>query len=586
MMSATSVTVMKRGADCCSINDSQLCSRGALNPFVHRLRSLTKYTTAQPHGNCNFIHVCCRVVKEQRWYRHATGGNGEQAPPRLPAEPGAARFLIHGRTPATTPVISAETLSPQPSPIVRPVEGGPKGPHPQVPSSPAQRVRAWLAKQARYYPARLAISTFALIIGVITVLLMLPFASASDTSAPFVDVLFTAVSAVCVTGLTTVDTATYWSPFGQAVIALGIVVGGLGVMTLASILGFAVSRHLGLTQRMLATQETKTGAMGQISSLLKAVIATSLSMQFLLAAAFLPRFLSMGLDPGRAAWDALFMAISVFNNAGFVILPGGLSPHVTDWWMLVPIILGTTVGAIGFPVIMDVSTHLRTPRRWRLHTKLTLSTYLILAFVGALALALTEWHNPATLGAIDTPSKILNALLAGVNSRSSGLSALDVGAMRSQTHFVQDILMMIGGGSASTAGGVKVTTFAVLVLAVIAEARGDQDIETFGRRIPTSTIRLAVAVSLLGLALVAVSVVLLLSMTDYTLDIILFETVSAFATVGLSTGITPILPVGAKYVLIALMFAGRTGSMTVAAALALRERSRVIRMPEEQPIIG
>ena len=506
--------------------------------------------------------------------------------PRLPAEPGAARFLIHGRTPATTPVISAETLSPQPSPIVRPVEGGPKGPHPQVPSSPAQRVRAWLAKQARYYPARLAISTFALIIGVITVLLMLPFASASDTSAPFVDVLFTAVSAVCVTGLTTVDTATYWSPFGQAVIALGIVVGGLGVMTLASILGFAVSRHLGLTQRMLATQETKTGAMGQISSLLKAVIATSLSMQFLLAAAFLPRFLSMGLDPGRAAWDALFMAISVFNNAGFVILPGGLSPHVTDWWMLVPIILGTTVGAIGFPVIMDVSTHLRTPRRWRLHTKLTLSTYLILAFVGALALALTEWHNPATLGAIDTPSKILNALLAGVNSRSSGLSALDVGAMRSQTHFVQDILMMIGGGSASTAGGVKVTTFAILVLAVIAEARGDQDIETFGRRIPTSTIRLAVAVSLLGLALVAVSVVLLLSMTDYTLDIILFETVSAFATVGLSTGITPILPVGAKYVLTALMFAGRTGSMTVAAALALRERSRVIRMPEEQPIIG
>ena len=294
----------------------------------------------------------------------------------------------------------------------------------------------------------------------------------------------------------------------------------------------------------------------------------------------------MGLDPGRAAWDALFMAISVFNNAGFVILPGGLSPHVTDWWMLVPIILGTTVGAIGFPVIMDVSTHLRTPRRWRLHTKLTLSTYLILAFVGALALALTEWHNPTTLGAIDTPSKILNALLAGVNSRSSGLSALDVGAMRSQTHFVQDILMMIGGGSASTAGGVKVTTFAVLVLAVIAEARGDQDIETFGRRIPTSTIRLAVAVSLLGLALVAVSVVLLLSMTDYTLDIILFETISAFATVGLSTGITPILPVGAKYVLIALMFAGRTGSMTVAAALALRERSRVIRMPEEQPIIG
>ena len=505
---------------------------------------------------------------------------------RLRTESGATRSLIRGRATASSHAISEEALTPQPSPIVRQVPGGPSGPHPQVPSSRAQRVRAWLSRQARYSPARLALSTFALIIGVITLLLMLPIASATDTSAPFVDVLFTAVSAVCVTGLTTVDTATYWSPFGQAVIAAGIVVGGLGVMTLASILGFAVSRHLGLTQRMLATQETGTGAMGQISTLLKAVIATSLTMQALLAIMFLPRFLAMGIDPAGAVWDAVFMAISVFNNAGFVILPEGLAPHVTDWWILIPIILGTTVGAIGFPVIMDVAKNLRSPRRWRLHTKLTLATYLILAFVGALALALTEWHNPATLGSIDTPSKILNAMLAGVNSRSSGLSALNVGAMQSQTHFVQDILMMIGGGSASTAGGVKVTTFAVLVLAVIAEARGDRDIETFGRRIPTSTVRLAVAVSLLGLAMVAISVVLLLSLTDHSLDVILFETVSAFATVGLSTGVTPTLPVGAKYVLIALMFAGRTGSMTVAAALALRERSRVIRMPEEQPIIG
>jgi len=489
--------------------------------------------------------------------------------PRLRTNPGATRSMMRGRATASSRAISEETLSPQPSPVVRQVPGGPRGPHPQVPTSYGQRVRAWLSRQARYSPARLALSTFALIIGVITALLMLPIASASDESAPFVDVLFTAVSAVCVTGLTTVDTASYWSPFGQAVIAAGIVVGGLG-----------------LTQRMLATQETGTGAMGQISTLLKAVIATSLTMQALLAVMFLPRFLTMGIDPAHAVWDAVFMAISVFNNAGFVILPGGLEPHVTDWWMLVPIILGTTVGAIGFPVIMDVAKNLRAPRRWRLHTKLTLSTYLILAFIGALALALTEWHNPATLGSVDTPSKILNAMLAGVNSRSSGLSALNVGAMHSQTHFVQDILMMIGGGSASTAGGVKVTTFAVLVLAVIAEARGDRDIETFGRRIPTSTVRLAVAVSLLGLAMVAISVVLLLTMTDHSLDIILFETVSAFATVGLSTGVTPNLPVAAKYVLIALMFAGRTGSMTVAAALALRERSRVIRMPEEQPIIG
>ena len=136
-----------------------------------------------------------------------------------------------------------------------------------------------------------------------------------------------------------------------------------------------------LTQRMLATQETKTESMGQISTLLKAVIFTSLTMQLLLATVFLPRFLTMGAAPGTATWEAVFMAISVFNNAGFVILPNGLAPHVSDWWMLVPIILGTFVGAIGFPVIMDIAKRWRTPRKWTLHTKLTLSTYLILSLI-------------------------------------------------------------------------------------------------------------------------------------------------------------------------------------------------------------
>ncbi len=158
--------------------------------------------------------------------------------------------------------------------------------------------------------------------------------------------------------------------------------------------------------------------------------------------------------------------------------------------------------------------------------------------------------------------------------------------MRPETHFIQDILMMIGGGSASTAGGIKVSTFAVLTLAVVAEARGDRDLEAYGRRIPTTVVRLAVAVALIGLAMVAVAATLLLSMTDFSLDAILFETISAFGTVGLSTGITPLLPTAAKYVLAALMFAGRTGMMTVAAALALRQRRRVIRLPAERPVIG
>lgn len=488
-----------------------------------------------------------------------------------------------GRRPQA-PVDAFDPLAPEPgSELVRPVEGRAST---LLRKTRSEKLREWVDRQARNSPARLALAVFSIIIVIVTALLSLPFAATEDDPVAFVDVFFTAVSAVCVTGLTTVDTATHWSIFGQGVIALAIAVGGLGVMTLASVLGFAVSRHLGLTQRMLAAAETKSGGLGRVGTLLRAVIGTSLIAEGVLFVVFLPRFLSLGDSLPQAVWHAIFMAISVFNNAGFVILVGGLSPHVSDWWMLVPIGVGTVVGAIGFPVVTDITERWRTPRRWTLHTKLTLSMYGLLTVVGSLLLALTEWTNPATLGDLDTGSKILNVLLAGVNTRSSGLSALDVSQMRSQTHFVQDILMLIGGGSASTAGGIKVTTFAVLMIAVLAEARGDRDLEAFGRRIPVNVVRLAVAVTLIGVSMVCVAVVLLLTLTDLSLDAILFETISAFATVGLSTGITPHLPAAAKYVLAVLMYAGRTGTMTVAAALALRERRRVIRMPEERPIIG
>lgn len=482
------------------------------------------------------------------------------------------------------PLDAVDPLAPRPgTELVRPVEGRATT---LLRKTRSERLREWVDRQARNSPARLALAVFTIIIIVVTALLSLPFAAAEDDPVAFVDVFFTAVSAVCVTGLTTVDTATHWSVFGQGVIALAIAVGGLGVMTLASVLGFAVSRHLGLTQRMLAAAETKSSGLGRVGTLLRAVIGTSLIAEGVLFLVFLPRFITMGDSVPEAAWHALFMAISVFNNAGFVILEGGLAPHVGDWWMLGPIALGTVVGAIGFPVITDIAERWRTPRRWTLHTKLTLSMYGALAAVGSLMLALTEWRNPDTLGELDAGSKLLNILLAGVNTRSSGLSALDVSQMHSQTHFVQDILMLIGGGSASTAGGIKVTTFAVLMLAVLAEARGDRDLEAFGRRIPINVVRLAVAVTLIGVSLVCISVVLLLTLTNLSLDVILFETISAFATVGLSTGVTPTLPTAAKYVLAVLMYAGRTGTMTVAAALALRERRRVIRMPEERPIIG
>lgn len=447
-------------------------------------------------------------------------------------------------------------------------------------------LRDWLDSIARTSPARLALLVFAAIIAVETVLLSLPAATTSGERAPFVDALFTATSAVCVTGLVTVETASYWSGFGQVVILVGIKIGGLGVMTLASILGLAVSRRIGLTQRMLAASETKTARLGEVGSLVRAVIVASLAIEGVLTLVLTPWFLSLGEPFGRALWHGLFMALSIFNNAGFVIVEGGLGQYVGDWWLGLPIVVGTFIGAIGFPVILDVARRWRTPRRWTLHSKLTVVTSAVLLVGGAIAVGLFEWTNPDTFGPLALDEKILASLVHGTTPRSSGLSTVHVGDMREATWFLGDALMFVGGGSASTAGGIKVSTLAVLVLAIVAEARGDRDIEAFGRRIGSSTVRLAVSVAFIGATLVGVATLLLLMITGLPLDAVLFEVISAFATVGLSTGITQGLPDAAQYVLVGLMYAGRTGTMTVAAALALRQRRRVIRMPNERPIVG
>lgn len=438
---------------------------------------------------------------------------------------------------------------------------------------------------ARTSPARLVLILFGAIILVMTLLLSLPIATTTGKPANLVDAIFTSTSAVCVTGLTVVNTASYWSLFGQIVIILGIHIGGLGVMTLASILALAVSRHIGLTQRMLAATE-KTASLGKVGGLIHTVIVTSLTCEFILFIALLPRFITLNESISSAIWHALFQSISIFNNAGFINLPEGMQAHLGDWWMVSPIILGTFLGALGFPVMLDLKENWRSPHRLTLHSKLTITTYTAVWVVTAVVIAFSEWNNQGTFAAMSTGDSLQTSILFGVNSRSSGISTIDVGQMTRGSWFLLDVLMFIGGGSASTAGGIKVSTLAVMILAIIAEARGDRDVEAFHRRIPPSVVRLSVAVTGLGAIIVVTAIFFLLSVTDYSMDVIGFEVISAFATVGLSTGITPDLPIIGKYSLVILMFAGRTGTMTVAAALALRERRRVIRMPEERPIIG
>jgi len=446
--------------------------------------------------------------------------------------------------------------------------------------------RGVVDRLARRSPARLAVFSFGGVVVVFTLLLLTPWATASGQSAPLVDALFTATSAVCVTGLTVVPTGVFWSTFGQVVILVAIKVGGLGIMTLASILGLAVSRHLGLTQRMLAATEVKTTRLGEVGSLIRVVIITSTSLELLVALALFPRFLVLRQTVGEAAWHALFFGISAFNNAGFVPTVEGLEGSVGDWALCVPLIIGTFIGSLGFPVILNIMRNRRRLDRLSLHAKLTLVVGAVLVLVGAIAFLGLEWTNPKTFGPLNVANKILAAVFQGIMPRSTGFSTVDIGDLHETSWLVTDALMFVGGGSASTAGGIKVTTLAVMLLAIVAEARGDRDIEVFRRRIPPETIRLAIAVTFVGATAVLVSSLLLLEITGQSLDVVLYEVISAFATCGLSTGITPYLPVPGKYVLVVLMFVGRTGTMTLGAALALRSRRRVIRMPEERPIIG
>ena len=244
------------------------------------------------------------------------------------------------------------------------------------------------------------------------------------------------------------------------------------------------------------------------------------------------------------------------------------------------------IGGLGFPVWVQIARHPRRPRQWNLHAKITVAATAVLIVVGWALVGWFEWTNADTLGALSTPDSIVNALFHSVVPRTAGFNSIDVGAMREPSHLVTEALMFIGGGSASTAGGIKVTTFALLGWVMWAELRGDPDVVVFERRIPHEAQRQALTVALLFIGIVVVATMALLATTDEPRADLFFEAVSALGTVGMSTGVTPLLSTGSQLVVIALMIFGRVGPPTLFAALVLRERDRLYRRPEERPIIG
>lgn len=420
-----------------------------------------------------------------------------------------------------------------------------------------------------------------------TVSLMLPWARPEGQGAPWLVAFFTAVSAVCVTGLAVVDTGTYWSMPGQFVIMALFQVGGFGIMTASTLLGMMVNRSLRLRTKLITQVETHTLGLGDVRSVAQLVLVVTLCTELLISVLLLLRLhFSHGLSWPAATWSGVFHAISAFNNAGFSIHADSMTRYATDAAILLPVMLAIVIGGIGFPVLHDLRFKFRSARRWSLHTKLTLGGTAVLLAIGWLAILAFEWSNPETLGAMTVPEKVLSAAFASVSARTAGFNAIDIGALTQQSWALHYLLMLIGGGSAGTAGGIKVGTAAILILLVIAEIRGHSDTEAFGRRVGPSAQRQAITVLVLGCATVMVGTMVLLLTDDFPTDQVIFEVISAFGTVGLSTGIIADLSAPGQLMLTLLMYLGRIGTVTLAVSLVLSERRMPYRYPEEQPIVG
>ena len=416
---------------------------------------------------------------------------------------------------------------------------------------------------------------------------MLPMSKQGPGGASWIEALFTAVSAACVTGLTVVDTALYWTPFGQVVILLLIQLGGLGVMVFASLVGIAVVKRLSLGSRLTTAQEAHAAGIGGLRQLVVSILRIALVVEGTVAIILWLRFwLGRGEDPLHALWLGVFHAVSSYNNAGFALFSDNLMSFVDDPWILLPLAGATIVGGLGFPVIMQVLKHAPNPRRFSMHTWLVLVGTVALLTLGTVAIAVLEWANPASLGAHPTGVRILQAFFHSVQTRTTGFNALDIGTFNPETLLVMDVLMFIGAGPAGTAGGIKITTFGVLAAIIIAEVRGDPTVTLFGKRLSRAVHREAITIALLSVGLCFVATLAIMHLTDIDHDRVLFEVISAFGTVGLSTGITASVGTPSQLILILLMFIGRVGPITVATTLALRPRRLAFELPKERPIIG
>lgn len=440
-------------------------------------------------------------------------------------------------------------------------------------------------------PPQILVLGFAAIIMIGAFLLTLPFASASGKATPFIDALFTATSATCVTGLVVVDTGSHYTIFGQLVIIVLIQVGGLGFMTMATLFAFMLKKRISLKERLILQEALNQSSMEGIVRLIRKVIRYALTIEGVAAVLFAIRW-SADMAPGKALYFGVWHAVSFFNNAGFDLFGGhtgvkfvSLTGYVDDPIVNIVAMMLIILGGLGFIVISDLLDLKRT-RRLTLHSKVVLTTTSLLIVIGAIVFFLFEYSNPLTLQPLSGWGKFWGSMFQSVTPRTAGANTIDIAAMRQASQFFMIILMFIGASPGSTGGGIKTTTFTILIGAMIAMIRGKEDIVFFRNRLAKDRIFKAITLSMIALFLVIFVAMVLSTTEDHHFLMILFEVTSAFGTVGLTMGLTTQLTIVGKIMIIFMMFVGRLGPITLAYALGPKKEKELFRYPEGKITIG
>lgn len=442
-------------------------------------------------------------------------------------------------------------------------------------------------KDVKFKPVQILVIGFALVILIGALLLKLPIASSDGSSTPFIDCLFVSTTSVCVTGLITVDTGTHWSYFGKTVIMCLIQVGGLGFMSFATLVSLVIGKKITLRERLVMQEAMNAFSLQGLVKLAKYILMFTFSVEgigaLLLSTVFIPDY---GLAKG--IYFSIFHSVSAFCNAGIDLIGNfrSLTPYANNSVIILTIGGLIVAGGLGFKVWAEIFAY-RKERKISLHSKVVLTVTAILIFGGALLMLLFEFSNPATMKPMSIKGRLLSSLFASITPRTAGFNSISTTDMTPAGRFLTIILMFIGGSPGSTAGGIKTSTAGILFMTIICVIKGREDTEIYGRRIGKDIIYKALTITVIGFTLV-MTATMILSITEVgtSLEYIIYEVTSAFATVGLTLGLTTKLTTIGKTIIIIMMYCGRVGPLTIALALSRHNHNNTIRYPEDKILVG